>query len=76
MPFILISTKDSAENEVDLSFGEKNKTLNISMKKQMKCIGDADVLDNLGLYRVSKEWINKYHPEGQEILKLLNKKLK
>lgn len=72
LPFILIATRDTVDNEVELSYGEKNKTLNISMKKHMKCVGDADVLVNLGLYKVSRDWIQKNYPEGQETLRLLD----
>jgi hypothetical protein len=72
LPFILIATKDTADNEVELSYGEKNRTLNISMKKHMKCVGDADVLVNLGLYKVEKEWMQKNYPEAKEVMKFLN----
>jgi len=52
LPFILISTKDSPDNEVEISYGENNTSLNIAMKEPMKRIGDADTLIRLGLYKV------------------------
>jgi len=48
-----VSTKDCPENEVEISFGEQNKSLNIAMKKPMKCIGDADSLVKLDMYKVN-----------------------
>ena len=53
LPFILVSTKDTPENEVEISFGEGNHSLSIAMKKSMKCIGDTDTLMKLGMYKVS-----------------------
>ena len=64
LPFILVATKDCPENEVEISFGDQNKSLNIAMKKPMKCIGDADTLIRLGLYKVSEEFIFNHIPEG------------
>lgn len=42
------------------------------MKKPLKCIGDADTLMRLGMYKVSKKWLNAYIPENDRILELLN----
>lgn len=53
LPFILVTTKDCPDNEVEISFADSNRSLNIAMKKPMKCIGDADTLMKLGFYKVS-----------------------
>jgi hypothetical protein len=71
LPFIIVSTKDSPDNEVEISFGENNKSLNIAMKKPMKCMGDADTLMKLKLYKVDKEWMQTYIPEIQKTINLL-----
>jgi hypothetical protein len=67
----LVSTKDCPENEVEISFGDNNRTLNIAMKKPMKCIGDADTLIKLGLYKVTEDFILSNIYEGENLLKCL-----
>ena len=42
------------------------------MKKPMKCIGDADTLIKLGLYKVSESFIYENIQDGENILKCLN----
>ncbi|CDW76479.1 transcription factor-like protein dpb-like [Stylonychia lemnae] len=74
LPFILVSTKDCPDNEVEISFGEQNKSLNIAMKKPMKCIGDADTLIKLEMYKVSQKWVEQVIPDSIPILKSLNEK--
>ena len=54
LPFILASTKDCPDNQVDIIYGDGNRSLNIAMKKPMKCIGDADALMQLGMYKVDE----------------------
>lgn len=48
--------------------------MNIAMKKPMKCIGDADTLIKLGLYKVSEDFITHNIPEGDNILQCLNQR--
>lgn len=74
LPFVLVSTKDCPENELEFSYGDQNKTLNIAMKKPLKCIGDADTLVKMELYRVNESWIRSNIPEQQKVLGLLNEK--
>lgn len=74
LPFIIVSTKDNPDNEVEISFGENNKSLNIAMKKPMKCMGDADTLMKLKLYKVGKEWMQAYIPESFKVMNLLSDK--
>ena len=74
MPFILVSTKDSPDNEVEISFGEGNRSLNIAMKKPMKCIGDADTLLKLKLYKLDKDLLDNYVPDYEKIFNVLNEK--
>jgi hypothetical protein len=62
LPFILVCTKDSPDNEVEITFGENNNSLNIAMKKPLKCIGDADTLMKLKMYKVDKKWMDSYIP--------------
>ena len=72
LPFILVSTKDSPDNEVEISFGDCNRSLNIAMKKPMKCIGDADTLMKLRLYKVDREWLRESVPEAEKYMGMLN----
>lgn len=76
MPFILVSTKDSPDNEVEISFGDNNRSLNIAMKKKMKCIGDADTLIKLGLYKVTEEQIANIGPDFYSMFRCLSDKQK
>lgn len=63
LPFILVATKDSSDNEVELSYGPGNRSLKIETKKPLKCIGDVDALMKLKFYRASKEWLKNYISE-------------
>jgi hypothetical protein len=74
LPFIVVSTKDCPDNEVEISFGESNKSLNIAMRKPMKCIGDADTLMKLKMFKVNKDWLHDSVPDSDKILNLLNEK--
>ena len=38
----------------------------------MKCIGDADTLIKLGLYKVREDFIYNHINDGENILKCLN----
>lgn len=46
-----MSTKDSPDNEVDITYREGFTMLNIAMKKPLKCYGDVDALMQLGMYK-------------------------
>lgn len=72
LPFVLISTQDTLENEVEISFGEKNQTMNIAMKKQMNFIGDVDALMKLGMYKVKEDWLHQNVPECESVLRALS----
>ncbi len=67
-----MSTKDSPDNELEFSYGDQNRTLNIAMKKPLKCIGDADTLVKMEMYKVGENWMRANIPESHRILSLLN----
>lgn len=52
LPFILVSTKDSPDNEVDINYEDQMTKLNIAIKMPFKCFGDADTLMQLDMYKV------------------------
>ena len=62
LPFILVCTRDSPDNEVEFFFGEDGKNLSIAMKQQMRCVGDADVLLRLGFCRATQDWLRTQEP--------------
>lgn len=59
LPFILISTKDCPENEIELTKSQDGRNLNIAMKKPLNFYGDIDALMKLKFFRADKEWLNK-----------------
>lgn len=65
LPFILVSTKDSPENEVDITYEDQMTFLNIAIKMPFKCFGDADTLMQLGMYKVDSQFFHEVVPEGQ-----------
>jgi hypothetical protein len=62
LPFILVSTKDSPSNEIDLVYSEDNTSVNIAMKEPFKCYGDADTLMQLGMYKVDEGFYKENVP--------------
>jgi len=44
------------------------------MVQPMKCIGDADTLMKLKMYRVTKEWLDTKIPNSEKVLGLLDKR--
>lgn len=66
LPFIMLATTDSPDNEIDISYGEGYNYLNIAMRKNLNVIGDVDTLMMLGFYRVPEGWLREQLPRGQE----------
>jgi len=64
LPFVLLATKDSPENEIDLTYGPQCQTLSIAMKKPFTCIGDVDTLIKLGFSHVPMSWLQQQLPPG------------
>ncbi len=64
LPFIMLATSDTQENEMEIQYGPKYNHLNISMKKDLNIIGDVDTLMMLGFYRVPEDWLRKQLPKG------------
>jgi len=57
LPFILLATEDSPENEIELTYGDGLRTIRIAMKKEINCMGDVDTLMKLRFYRAPLSWI-------------------
>lgn len=73
LPFILIATRDSPDNEIELTFGPGDQQLNVAMKQPLKCIGDVDALMKLKFYRAPQHWLMDQIPTGCErVLSLLS----
>ena len=66
-----MSTKDSHDNEVDITYGENLTMLNIAMKKPLSCYGDADTLMMLKMYKVDHQFYHEIVPKGNELIKFL-----
>lgn len=50
-------TEDSRDNEIDVTYGEGHRKIQIAVKKEISCIGDVDTLMKLRFYRVHGWWL-------------------
>ena len=57
LPFVVMATEDSLDNEIDVTYGEGNRNIRIAVKKEIKCIGDVDSLMKLRFFRVNGGWL-------------------
>ena len=73
LPFILLATEDSTDNEIDITTAKDRRNVRIEVKKEINCIGDVDALMNLQFFRVHGTWLRK--EVGERILEVIPKKV-
>ena len=70
LPFILVATEDSTDNEIDVAYDKDKRNALIEVKKEIHCIGDVDALMNLQFYRVHGKWLRQ-EVEDSSILSMI-----
>ena len=69
-----MTSEDTTDNEIDVTYGEGSRNIRLAVKKEIKCIGDVDTLMKLRFFRVDGGWLKQQLPTGTDgLLNMLSK---
>jgi hypothetical protein len=67
-PFILLSTKNQRDNEIQLNFSNDKRKLDICVKQPVDLMGDMDALIELGMHQVEPQLAEQHFEGAAKIL--------
>ncbi|TNV74179.1 hypothetical protein FGO68_gene10086 [Halteria grandinella] len=59
LPFILMASKDTKENDIGVFYGKDCKSVAIGSSMPLAFLGDMDMLLKLNFHRVPQEWVEE-----------------